>query len=402
MRLAANVRTHPITPEWAGTGLLSPAWGEEVDRLVTLTAAAYAAIAEGRADNFGLWTGTRTQLVEAWNAQLEAHGLTAAPFYLRALRRRLAPAALRADKGEHVALVEALFTDIGQEVAAHCHYRLATDGNLHFAFTGPTGSAKSSCAITIADWLSPIEPGRLIEHVNFDLGELPQRLRTKTARQTVIQDEFVSGAGEGSRTHAALFENLEDTMRASQVNLFVCSPRRQEHATMQACFEAIAWNRDAGYTLFLVWVDNMPEGVVAVPWCRRELWGAYKPWKAANVERSVSGAFRDSEFTARTAMRVVDDPRVVKWLASVKKRPRKTDVEEAIDLFRGDTLSVMQKANVSRWLAATINGYGRVRDQWDSLFPGVRPSKGFLQLAEASARGSRSSKADEDEEEGHA
>lgn len=376
---ALVVQTRPAFP---GSQHLR-GWGRDRDDLLKALTAAYAAIAAARIENCVLWMAARRQILEGIKAKFDAVGLEMAPLYWASFCERLAPSIQKSDSCEHVQLVEAVLTNATSIFWSHLSYRMETEGNVHLEFTGHTGMGKSSCALTVADWLSPIDAAKVEQHVNFDLGDLPKKLKTKRPRETVIQDEYVAASGEGARTNQSLFENLEDTLRASQINLFVLSPRRQQHATMQARMEALAWNRKEKFTAFLVWVEDQPIGLVAIPWCRAELYAAYKVWKMGNVERSTSGQFKDASFIPKNAMRCFEDPRVVKYLAEIVQRPKKTHFENAVSWFPPEgMMTITQKGQVAELMHSWSVGYDtigpHIKDFWD-----VEPNDGLARVAAA-------------------
>lgn len=350
--------------------------------MVVLLAAAYSAVADGRAENFGLFLHVSRTLRALFTEMFEARGLELPDMAMDVLLSRLAPVSPSPKASEHIALVAAMLNDYSNIFARHLEYRLATDANNHLEITGGTGSGKSSCALTIANWLSEIEPAKLEAYVNFDLAELPDRLRGKKARETVIQDEFIQVTGEGANTTKALFMNLEDTLRGSGVNLFVLSPRRQEHGTMQATLEAVLWNRAERYTLFLVWIEGRPCGVVAVPWCNESLWRAYSEFKRRNVGRSLSGAFQDRMWAVRNAMRFFANENLVDYLQTVNKGKafKKTDFEAAIVLFSAEMQTVSQRGLTASFMLGMVANYKRSSKKFYKWF-GVEPNDGLRILA---------------------
>lgn len=377
--------TTPDTPEPSlrpGEGLLGANWGADRRRVVALLAGAYARIADGRDENFAYWLVARDEIQRRLALNFENAGLEAPPLAAVDLMDRAAPEAALRDSNEHIAFVKALMTDATPLLWDHIEYRMTTDGNVHLEIIGGTGSGKSSCAITIADGIQRIAPERLLDHVNFDLGELQAKLKTKKARETVVQDEFLQTSGEGARTTQALFQNLEDTLRASQVNLIVCSPRVHEHATMQARLEAIAWNPAQKWSAFLLYTHDRPKGVVAIPWCREELWNVYSTFKKQNVSRSLSGAFQDKTWLVRTALRFFDDAELVDYLKTMVKgrQFKRADFEEAISVFHGDMMTVTQREKVASFMQRMTAAYKRAAPKFERYF-GLPPNDGLRTLA---------------------
>lgn len=374
--------TRPRSPPWIGNGLLGDNWANGRDWAINSLQAAYSRVAEDPVGNLGVWLKVRESIRDYLHRKLRSVGLESAPMYEDAIMDRIAPYRPQHDDEAHVALVAALLTDYGPRFAEHIEYRHANHGNVHLEITGKTGTAKSSCAISIADWIRPIDPEKLIDHVNFDLNELPKRLEKKQPRETVIQDEFISVAGDGARTQQMLFANLEDTLRASGVNLFVLSPRRHEHATMQAVLEAVAWNPSGRWTAFLVYVDGKPRGLVPVPWCRSELWEPYSAFKKRNIQRTLSGQFKDLAAGIRQGVRLLDEPNVQWWLLDVIGRPKKGDFEDAIRLSSGHMMTVSERGFIAEMMYAACKAYDKIGDELEERF-GVPPTEGLKKVAKA-------------------
>jgi len=262
----------------------------------------------------------------------------------------------------------------------HLIYRLQNSGNVHLDLQGPTGMAKSSCAIAVADWLSPIDPAHLVEHLSFDVSELPAKLKDKPPGATVIQDEYVATAGEGARTFASLFSNLEDTLRASQVNLFRCSPRQHDEGTMQATLELILWNKPKKCSLFLVWLEGTPHGVIALPWCRDELYAAYAPWKAANVKRSLAGHFRDNSYLAKSVLVAFSDQRLVDFLKDAANKPKVADFRAALEFFHPQMHSNSQVDKLVGFIHSCCYNWERIGPKFEAWF-GAKPNRGLEEVA---------------------
>lgn len=367
---------------YPGKGLLTRHWEQGADQLVLILQGAYKHIAENKADNIVAWATARKSIRDAFASRMRLLGLEPSPMDEDVFYHRLAPEHWCADASAHIAFVRAVFTDYTDRFWRHIEHRLGHEANVHYEWIGGTGTGKSSCAITVADWMQPIEPDHLLDHVNFDLGELQDKLKTKRPRETVIQDEFLQQSGEGARTVSSLFANIEDTLRASQVSLFTCSPRRHEHATMQAQLEALFYNSQRRFTVFLVWKNDHPLGVVAIPWCRDELYAAYKRFKDRNVARSLSGAFQDRDWTIRNACRAFEDPNFVDWMVTLHKGKQwtKTDFYRAIGIFRSESMAGSQRETLAAFMVEMVHAYKRAEPKFRKWF-GVDPPAGLRTLA---------------------
>ncbi|MHB8632755.1 MAG: hypothetical protein ACYDBQ_02140 [Thermoplasmatota archaeon] len=350
---------------------------EDVQQVMSV---AYRQILSDRTENYKLWYKARIYVTDHLRDVYARAGATAPPWNLRALWSRVSLPAPSADANAHLRLVEALLTDFTSEFCGHIRYRLQNDGNVHIEFSGPTGMGKSSCAIALANWVCPIEPAELEKHLSFDLTELPRKLAGKKPGQTVIQDEFPQLAGDGARTAQMIFQNIEDTLRASQVNLFMLSPRKQEHNTAQCELELILWNRERRFSVFLVWIEGVPHGVVAIPWMPQELWAEYQKWKAKNVGRAKAGQFRDHEFTARSIMDLCADKRFVAFMAQAVNKPKLKDFRSAIELFPGVMASTSQIEKMASLMYEMCYNYERLAATFEEWF-GVKPNAGLEAIA---------------------
>ncbi|MEA3200919.1 MAG: hypothetical protein QOE90_2347 [Thermoplasmata archaeon] len=344
-QLAARFKTLPDL----GAGLLPDWWGQNRQHYVTALGLAYdGSFRQEPGADWAVRVRKSADAADYFLSACRSVGLEMAPFHWDALAARIRPDDTR-KQGDHIALVRALNTDYGARFSEHVQYRLLTDGNVHVEITGPTGLGKSSCAIALADWIWPIRPGELLRHVNFDMDELTDKLPRLDRGESVIQDEVLELTGEGAATARSKLNNVEDTIRKRGVNLITCSPREHDFATMQIELEALAWNRVDKWTLFLAHVAGKPTGLVPIPWCRAELWNEYEPFKAANLERSLSGAFQDRKWLTRKAMRFFGDENLVDYLDSMPKGRQftRTDFDRAIGAFRGDAMASAQRQKVA-------------------------------------------------------
>lgn len=363
-----------------GRGLFTADLARARGTLGLVLGAAYRNLKDEKRENYGLWLGVMQQVQDTLLDAFQKHGLHAGPLQVEKLLNRVIRMAPAPDAESHIRLLRALLTPFDDELAAHIQYRLATGGNVHLEFSGPTGMGKSSCAVALANWIREIPASDLLKHLSFDLNDLPQKLAGKEPGMTVIQDEFLAMVGDGSRTVQNIITNIEDTLRASQVNLFIVSPDKKEHTTTQAELELILWNPEKKWSCFLVWLDGSPVGVVAIPWMPPDLWAVYKPWKAENTKRSQSGHFRDHTYIAKAAMRHFADPRFVKYMLKGENKPRKTDFEDALEFFSPELTASSQADRLVNFMAKTCYAFDRLETEFEAIF-GVPPNDGFRAVA---------------------
>lgn len=387
-----------------GEGLLARSWETDQNRLITALGLGYGGAFEQRPQDRGAsYLGIRglsAQAIDGVQHRFARAGLEIAPLNWDALRRRISPDDTR-HPADHIAIIRALYTDYGRTFSEHIQYRLLSDGNVHIEITGPTGLGKSSCAISIADWIWPIQAGELLRHVNFDLDELTDKLPKLSRGQSVIQDEVLELTGEGAATARAKLKNVEDTIRKRGVNLITCSPREHDFATMQIELEAVAWNRTAKWSLFLAWVQGKPMGVVPIPWCRSELWSEYDAFKEANLERSLSGAFQDRKWLTRKCLKFFADENLVDYLDSMPKGRQftRSDFDRAIGAFRGDSMATVQRQKVAAMMFEMVVAYKRNAHKFEKWW-GVQPNAGLARLARRQSKPAGDNSDDEDDEAG--
>jgi len=343
--------------------------------------AAYREVLDEKWHRLGMWTWTMEYVEEVLAKAFKSNGFETAPLYWDAFMQRVCPPAPLADRAEHMRLVRACMTDYTTQVQAQIRYREADEANNHFEFTGKTGTRKSTSAIAVADWASPIDPARISEYVNLDFAQIATRLRSKKRGEWVIQDELLETAGEGSRTLQLRVQNILDTLRKSGVSLAMCSPDSRQMATVQAGFESLAWNKQRHQTIQLVWVDGLPHGVTRIPWCRKELYDAYVPWKDGNVDRTLSGHFKDNAFMARSAVRLFQDEHLVEFLRGIRDRPAKKDLRAAVRLFSAEMISGEQEEGLVDFVHTILEGYDRIGPNYQKWW-GLQPPLSMKAVAE--------------------
>lgn len=362
-RHACHDRHDPLPASW-GTWTYH---GEKVrtftaDQLVSNLAAAYENLSRSKVQNYSEWQDAMDAVEAAVWDNFNAVGLEAAPLAQQWLRERIRPPGPEADRQAHLRFLRALLTNAHGFVWDQYHYRQATAGNLVVQWVGDTGMGKTTCALYYMDDTHAIRPEDLLAHVTIDVGELPDKLKTKQPGQWVLLDELLRTSGEGSHTLAGMLANVEDTMRAGGVNLATCSPTLEASAVTQLQNEVILWAPPRGiktgnlrcrrchvpwrggycacgwrpFSLFVCWVKGVPVGVFGAWWSSAEHHAVYSPWKAGNVERTLRATFRDRSFTAKQALKLLVDPGVVRYLKTFDDgKPRIGDFEDCV-LDRGE------------------------------------------------------------------
>lgn len=360
---------------------------DEKENVLLHLDAAYREVLDEKWGRLGMWQYTMEYVQDTIAKALERHGFTTAPLYMMAFLERVAPPAPMVQV-EHLRLIKSCMTDVTDTVQRHIRYRVANEGNVHFEFIGRTGSGKSSCALTVADWMSPIPTDQVGDHVNLEFAQVGQKLAKLKRGEALVQDELLALSGDGAKTTQMALENIMDTLRQSGVSLLTCSPETRDLRTMQAGFEAIAWNTADRRTLFLVHVDGLPVGVTAIPWARPEVWATYKGWKEANTERSRSGHFKDTTALAHAAMRIVGNEDYVEFICGLAGKPKKLQFRESIEFFMPEMATSQQADRIAGWLFMVSYNFEKMAPNLQKLF-GVAPTKGLQRIANKCRRGAK-------------
>jgi hypothetical protein len=373
--------TKPSAPRRALAAVLLPRFSEEDrDDMVQGLSVAYGSVGSDGKENWGLWGEQMRHVLTTLRDRYEAAGWTAPRLIRDSFWKRIESPRPSSDPVQHLRLIEAMVTDYCDAVQAHLAERLEEEGNVIAVFSGDTGMAKSSCAVSLAEELRTVTPDEFQRNLVIDVSRLSRALQGKTAGDWVLIDELLRTAGEGSRTLQALLENVEDTIRKSGVSVFLCAPAGTEHAAVKIEFEAILKNRKQMATLFLVWVNGQPHGVVAIHWMRSELYAVYEPWKDKNVARSLAGVFRDASAIPRLAIEAFSHELVVESLLDVHGRPKKGDYEEALrDFFPGMRTATESKA-IASLMMKFASDWKRKEAKFERMY-GLAPPPGLLAVA---------------------
>ncbi|HUR61951.1 MAG TPA: hypothetical protein VM286_06260 [Candidatus Thermoplasmatota archaeon] len=386
-----TIHVNTDTPKCNHTGcdLIPDTYGRERDKLLFYLAAGYADVTGNKAGNFQLWSIANQNVSNYIIEQLQNLGLEMAPWAWDAFVERITPIAPQTDYNQHLALAKALLTNRHCRFFAQFPYRLKTGGNVHTHYIGGTGTGKSSCSLAVIHSVNRIQTGHLRDHLaltNRDLPEAIKRIATQikagtlTPGQGVHKDEEEDTAGEGSATDAKMMRNLENQLRASQINLSTSSPTLEAVATTQGQMVALAWHPKDKWTLFLHYVDNIPLGVVAIRWLPEPYWTQeYTPWKNDNVDRTVAAEFSDAGL-ARIAIRVCQDQRFVRYLTEASSKPKLKDIQTALRLYYKQMLSITEKKALADFLHDVFFGWQRISKHFEEDF-GFPPNEGMKQIA---------------------
>lgn len=341
--------------------------------------AAYSKVSESREENFEMWQLVMRKWDRAVRSLHEPYGYGDAPMFEDRLWLRVSPPYPSPRPDEHIAFMRAMMVPYTRRFQEHLVYRFDHGGNWVVEITGATGRGKSSLAMGLANWFRPVRPERLLELMVFDLAGLPDRYGSAGEGETVIVDEAIALAGQGSRILSELVQTMEETTRQSRINLIFCSPTKRDHAGSQCELEVVLVNWDQKAARCIAWVDGFPMGYVSLPFAPDHLWAVYTPWKAENVGRSKGGSFRDKRAAFRRINRLADQPDFRMFVGKLVK-PKKQDLEHAVSASWGQLMGTAE-------LATTVNLLWLVANNWDRWEPdfarwvGEPASEGLRELA---------------------
>lgn len=220
-----------------------------------------------------------------------AEGTTAPPLHDLYLRESLLFVSMKPATEDRIRLARALQRNITTKVYEHHKYRHEANGNVVFEFSGTTGMGKSSCMLGLLERLNGVKPEDIEKHLTIDPVRIPDILPALGKGSGLAVDEQTHLVGEGSITAMKNMRNVEDQTRLTGVDIYWASPEKRDHETSQGEFQAFQVNREKHYTKFLVWINEIPLGYCSLQWASPDLWAAYEPIKAKNVDRAARALF---------------------------------------------------------------------------------------------------------------
>lgn len=152
--------------------------------------------------------------------------------------------------------------------------------NLILSIDGKTGSGKSIAAIDIAKTWSSYSGGKFDEsHICFTSQEALELLNSADEKDVFIIDEQITIFGTGSDREKTALENIEATVRASQISLIYCSPEVKLHVHHYRLWTTGIINYKRGLNLNVLYdgLEKKPMGYVVTryPELSRKFWESY-------------------------------------------------------------------------------------------------------------------------------
>jgi hypothetical protein len=332
-------------------------------------------LGEDRIDSSEVWHGVRLK----WCAEVKRlhkdQAFENTPLLEEVLWDRCAPTVPASAPEVHVAFLRAMVTPFTRRFQEHMLYRHNRGGNWMGQVVGATGTTKSSIALGLAEWFSQSAPKRQMELLVYYPWTLPDVYAQAKPGETVISDENIQVSGEGSTTLKQSLTMMEQQTRQSQINALAVSPSENDHAAQQFTLETLLVNWDTKRTRLMCWYGEHPLGFVDLPWASKEMWDAYSPWKAQNVERSKGAYFNDQRSLFRMMNDLADRAEFQLYVKNLNK-PKKQDLEAAVRVSWGRFMPESQLATLVNLLYTIGYGWDRWRKDFET-FCGEPYTKGL-------------------------
>lgn len=352
----------------------------ERDQMLTLFGATLGRAVGDNQANFKAYFRLRQAYEAQVRGEYERAGLRLPRAFWAAFWREVFPLAAPSDPEAFLSLLAAVTTPYDADLDAHIMERHADGGNTILHVYGHSGTGKSSCALGKAHALRPIPAGELHKRLVYQLSNVPAALHAVGPEEWVILDEQTKTAGEGAKTEADEFQNIEEQFRASRKNLLRLSPTEREDNGQGVKLRSFAWSRTLQKTAFLVKVDDRWVGHVTWPFCPPDVYAEYVPLKDAQVERALAAAFHDTGALMRIVNEAADQAPFVRYLTK-KGRPKRKDFEAAFKMFYPRSLSTRTRESVVQVAYDVCTAWKTWEgDEFAAQF-GIPPSLGLAEIA---------------------
>lgn len=259
----------------------------------------------------------------------------------------------------------------------------------------PRGMTKSSCMMGFVETTSQMagvslrekieaHPELMINHVAYDVTDLPTKLPLLQFGEGMMLDEEIRAVGEGSLTARELLSNIEDMNRQTGVDIHFASPTGGEHDTSQAVLEAVAVDWEHQRTRFLVSIaygtpEPIPLGMATLPWCSPAVYRAYQPIKADILARTMRMMFHPGAATEDAVKALFDDERV-KELLMIFGQPPKNNWRPWVQRF-GRSMSIAELNRVSADISEMFTILTRAPVSSFEKIYGWAPSRSMMEAA---------------------
>jgi hypothetical protein len=290
--------------------------------------------------------------------------------------------------------------DITPLLHAHIRERHRYDGNVVLEFAGPTGTGKSSCMLGLMETHHGLRgavqrdgPEALQNRLSVDLQELPQKLKPLGKGDAVCMDEQFHLMGEGAETRVKTMRNLEDTLRGTGISIYYASPgARNNHDASQGILTTTTWSppvlRDGAtgrmmtrflFSLSIYGEPALPLGTVTLPWCSPEVFAAYSPIKAYQLDRTRMGVFHsDARAHEHIVKRLFDTPEVLAKIRVLGK-PDRGQLKRLLTYY-GPSMSTDERDALATEIEDMLTILRDARDKFDDIYHWT-PTQNMIDIA---------------------
>lgn len=185
-------------------------------------------------------------------------------------------------------------TDMFKQFVLDRAGRYGGESNVTIEIRGPTGSGKSSAALSVAEMLG-LRPGHVPAAVTFyprpwmrAIIDAWERMHEQEdSYRVVMLDEETAAVGEGSRTKDSIIRTQEARLRQTGISMVFCAANKHGPKTRDVTLEMVGVNIETRQCLGLYFQGEEPIGYVVLDFCHTRTWEAYTPMKHRALELAV-------------------------------------------------------------------------------------------------------------------
>ncbi len=177
-------------------------------------------------------------------------------------------------------------TDMFKQFVLDRAGRYGGESNATIEIRGPTGSGKSSAALSVCEMLG-LKPSHVRAAVTFyprpwmrSIIDAYERMhQEKDSYRVVMLDEETAAVGEGSRTKDSIIRTQEARLRQTGISMVFCAANKNGPKTRDATLDMVGVNLETKQCLGLYYQGEEPIGYVILPFCDPKTWENYTPMK---------------------------------------------------------------------------------------------------------------------------
>ena len=201
--------------------------------------------------------------------------------------------------------------------------RYGGESNATIEIRGPTGSGKSSAALSVAELLG-LQPAHVRAAVTFyprpwmrAIIDAWERMhQQQDSYRVVVLDEETAAVGEGARTKDSIIRSQEARLRQTGISMVFCAANKNGPKTRDATLEMIGVNTETQQCLGLYYQGEEPIGYVILPFCNPKTWEKYAPMKRAALDLAVKLGGVDGAVLRAHILEIVLDDDVMARMAT--------------------------------------------------------------------------------------